>query len=147
MNDNFNDDEPEININDFDVTSQYHYITFNDLCLLLHYNDDTEKFIIPTDFISITNSRDIAVKVQEKIKYRFKFSGFNILDHVGSLMTRNRCYIKGSRYVNHCMQNLWYVTKFKSFLLLYIEEMLFPSLHWESTNENALFLEQSLLHC
>ena len=44
--------------------------------------------IIPTNYTSITNSGDIAVEVEEKVKYGFKFSGSNILNNVGSLLTR-----------------------------------------------------------
>ena len=42
LNDNFNDDNPEINLDYFAVTSQYHYVTFGDLELLSHDNDDAE---------------------------------------------------------------------------------------------------------
>ena len=56
FNENFNDDDPEININDFSVTSQNHYVILGYLYLLSLYNDDTEEFIIPTDFIPTTKS-------------------------------------------------------------------------------------------
>ena len=84
MNDKLNYDDPEINISDFSITSQYHYVTFDDLYLSSRDNDGTEEFIFPTDFIPTTNSGDIAVKVKEKIKCRFKFSGCNILNNVRS---------------------------------------------------------------
>ena len=93
---NSNDEDPEINLNDFSVTSQDYYVTFDDLDFLSRDNYDTEEFIIPADFITTTNSGDIAVKVQEKVKYGFKFSGCNILNNDGSLMTRNQYYTKGS---------------------------------------------------
>ena len=79
MNKNFNDDNPEINLGNFSVTSQDNYTTFDDLYFLSRDNDDTEEFIISTDFTQTTNSGDIAVKVQEKVKNGFKFSGCNIL--------------------------------------------------------------------
>ena len=41
LNDNFNDQYPEINLNDFSVTSQDHYVTFEDLYVLSLDNDDT----------------------------------------------------------------------------------------------------------
>ena len=61
FNDNFNDDDPKINLDDFSVTSQYHYVTFNDLDFLSRDNNNTKEFIIPTDFIPTTNSGYIAV--------------------------------------------------------------------------------------
>ena len=56
------------------------------------------------------------------------------MNNVGYLMTRNQYDIKGSRYVNHHMQNLWCVAKSQSILLLYPAVMLFPSLYCKSTN-------------
>ena len=89
LNGNFNDNDPETNLDDFSVTSQYNYATLDYSDLLSHDNDYTEEFIISTDLIPITNSGDISYKVQEKVKYGFKFSGCNILNNVISLMTRN----------------------------------------------------------
>ena len=66
MNENLKDDNPEINLDGFAVTSQYYYFTFNDLYFLSRDNYDAEDFIIPTDFTTKTNSGDIEVKVQEK---------------------------------------------------------------------------------
>ena len=63
FNENFNDDDPKININDFSVTSQNHYVIIGYLYLLSLYNDDTEEFIIPTDFIPTTKSWNIAVEI------------------------------------------------------------------------------------
>ena len=51
LNDNFNDDDPKIDFNDFYVTSQDHYVTFDDLDVLSRDNDDTDAFIIPIDLI------------------------------------------------------------------------------------------------
>ena len=104
MNDNFNYEDPEIDLGGFSVASQYHYVNFDYLDLLLHDNDDTEDFIVPTDFITTTKSRDIAGKVQERVKYGFNLSGCKILNNVGYLITRNQYDIKGSRYVNLHMQ-------------------------------------------
>ena len=102
---NFNDDNTNINLNDFSVTSQDNFVTFDDLYILSHDNDDIEEFTIPTDFTPTTNSGNIEVELQEKVKDGFKFSACNILNNVGSLMTRNRYGIKGSRYVNHHINN------------------------------------------
>ena len=134
MNENFNDDDTDINLDDFAVTSQDRYVTFDDLDLLSRDIDDTEEFIIPTNFITTTNSGDIAVKVQEKFKYGFKFSSCNILNNVGSLIMRQQNDIKGNRYVNHRMKKLCYVAKFQSIPLLFPKGIMFPSLHWKSTN-------------
>ena len=134
LNDNFNDDDPEINIDDFSVTSQDHSINLSYLNFLPRDNDHTEYFIIPTYFIPTTNSGDIALKVQEKVKYGFKFSSYNISNNFGSLMTINKYDIKGRRYVNHHMQKLWSVDKIQYIPLFYSEGMLFPSLNCKSTN-------------
>ena len=83
MNENFNDEDIKINLDDFAVTGQDHYLTFDDLYFLSRDNDDTQEFIISTDFIRTTNSEYISVKVQEKFKYGFKFSGCNILNNFG----------------------------------------------------------------
>ena len=61
--DNFNDEDPEINLNGFSVTSQDHYVTFDDLYFLSRDDDDTGELIIPTYFIPTTKSEDIAVKL------------------------------------------------------------------------------------
>ena len=42
LNDNFNDENLEINLDGFSVTSQHHYVTFDYLNLLSRDNDDTE---------------------------------------------------------------------------------------------------------
>ena len=47
LNENFNDDDPEINLNDFSVTSQDRYVSFDHLDFLLRDNDDTEELITP----------------------------------------------------------------------------------------------------
>ena len=59
LNENFNYDYLEININDFSVTSQHNYVTFDYLYLLSRDNDDTEEVITPIDFIKSENSGDI----------------------------------------------------------------------------------------
>ena len=137
MNDNFSGDNPKINLNDFSVTSQDHYVTFNYLYLLSRDNDNTENFIIPSDFIPTENSVNISFESQEKVKYGFKFSGCKVLNNVGSLMTRNQYYIKGSRCVNHHTKKLCSVAKCKYIYLLYPEGILFSSLHWKATNEKC----------
>ena len=73
MNNNFNYDDSEINIGNFSVKSQDIYVNFDYLYLLSRDNDDTEELIIPADFIPTTKPGDMAVKVQEKVKYAFKF--------------------------------------------------------------------------
>ena len=86
LNDNSNDDYPEINLGDFDVKIQYQYVTFDEIDFLSCDNDDAQDFIIPNDFIPTTNSGDIAVEAQEQIKYGFKFLGCNIFNNVLSLI-------------------------------------------------------------
>ena len=103
--------------------------------MLSRDNNDAREFIIPTNFTPTTNSGDIEVEVQEKVKYGFKFSGCNILNNVGSLKAINQYYIKGSVYVNHHMRKLCSVDKFQSIPLLYPEGMLFPFLHRKYKNE------------
>ena len=56
-------------------------------------------------------TQEILVELQEKVKYGFKFSGCNILNNVGYLMTSNQYDIKVSRYVNQhvfCCEMLVY---------------------------------------
>ena len=48
LNDNFNDDYPKINIDDFSGICEDHYVTFDNLDLLSRDNDDTEEYIIPS---------------------------------------------------------------------------------------------------
>ena len=69
--------------------------------------------------MTTTNSVDIAVEVQEKVKYEFKFSGCNIFNNIRSLMTRNENEIKRSRYANNQMQRFFYVAKCQHISLLY----------------------------
>ena len=111
LNDNFNDEDPKINLDDFSVISQDNYVTLNDLYFLPNDNNDTEELIISTYFIPTTNLGDISVELQEKFKYGFMFSGCKILNNFLSLMTRNQCEIKGIRYVNPTMQKLCSVSK------------------------------------
>ena len=94
-------------------------------------------FIIPTDYIPTTEAGDIPLEVDEKIKYGFRFSGSNILNNVGSLLTRTNFDMRKSRYVNHNIQKLCSVTKGDSIPLLYPEGMLFPSIHWKSADDNC----------
>ena len=137
MNFKFNDNDLEINIGGFSVRSKYHSSTLDYLDLLSRDIYDTEELIISTDYITTTNSGDISVGVQEKVKYGFKFSVCNILNNVGYLMTRNKYDIKCSRYINHCMQDLFAVDICQSIPLLYSEGMLLPSLHWKYTKEKC----------
>ena len=111
MNDNLNYDNTEINLDDFSVTSQDHFFTFDDSDLLSRDNHDTEDFIIPNDLIKTKNSGYIAFKVQEKVKYEFNFPNFNVLNNVGYLFTRNQYDIKVIRYLNHHVQKLCYIAK------------------------------------
>ena len=96
---------------------QDHYVTSNGLYLLSRDNDDTEELIIPTNFIPTKNSGYIAFEVQLKVKYGLKFSGCNILNDFGYLITRNQYDIKGSRYFNFHMQMLCCVDKCQSITL------------------------------
>ena len=50
--------------------------------------------IIPTNYIPTINSGNIAVEVEEKVKYGFKFSRSNILNNVGSLLSRKNILFK-----------------------------------------------------
>ena len=134
LNEKFNDDNPEIKLNDFSVIIQYHYVNFDDLNLFSRDNYDTEEFIIPSDFIPTPNSGDVAVEVQDKFKYGFKTSTCNILNNVVYLMTRNQYGIKGSIYMNHHVKKLFFVDKYQSITLLNSEGMLFTFLYWKSTN-------------
>ena len=63
LNEKLNDDHPEINLDDFSITSQYNYVTFNALYFLSRDNDDTQEFVIPNDFTPTTNTGDIAVEL------------------------------------------------------------------------------------
>ena len=131
----------EINLDNFVITSNDHEINVDDLDMLLDLdNSDTDEdddTFIHSEFIPTTNAGEVPTQVIEKVKYGFKFSGCNILNNVGALMTRNHYDIKGSRYVNYHMQKLVSVAKCKSIPLLYPEGILFPSHHYKSTHDNC----------
>ena len=95
------------------------------------------EFFSPSDFIPTTNTGEIPTEVEEKVRYGFKFSGCNILNNVGSLLTRSHYDIKSSRYVNHHIQKLCSVTAATSIPLLYAEGMLFPSIFWKSARDKC----------
>ena len=56
MNDEFNDDDPEINIDGFSITREDHYVNFDGLNLLSSYNNDTKELVFPNNFIPITKN-------------------------------------------------------------------------------------------
>jgi predicted GIY-YIG superfamily endonuclease len=119
------------------------YLVDDTILMNANNEDDLEQeMIIPTDFIATdfiptTNAGEIALKVEEKVKYGFKFSGCNILNNVGSLLTRSNYDIQRNRYVNHNIQKLCSTTNCESIPLLYPEGMLFPSIHWKSAHDNC----------
>jgi hypothetical protein len=104
--------------------------------LLINDNDeniaDNTEMVIPTDFIPTTNSGEKPIEVEEKVHYGFKFSGSNILNNAGSLLTRKEHVIAKSRYVAHYCQKLCSVADCECVPLLYPEGMLFPSIHWKA---------------
>ena len=124
-------------IENYVTVSEDNEILVDDTALMNRNNDEIEEdgeFFIPTqEFISSTNSGEVATEVVEKMKYGFKFSGCNILNHVGSLLTQSHYDIRNSKYINHHIQKLCSVTNGASIPLLYAEGMLFPSIHWKSS--------------
>ena len=100
-------------------------------------DDEIDNFIMPSNLIQTTNTGDVPIEVNEKVKYGFKFSGCNILNNIGSLLSRKLHEIKGSRYVNCNFQKICSVAKCKSIPLLYPEGMIFPSLHWKSAKDDC----------
>ena len=90
-----------------------------------------------THFIPTTDASNLALEVEEKVNYGFKFAGCNILNGVGSVLSRSNYDIRKNRYVNHNIQKLCSVTNHASIPLLYPEGMLFPSIHWKSAYDNC----------
>ena len=86
----------EINLNADDLenyvtrSDDHEYLVDDTVLLRSREEDEEENDIIP-DFIPTSSVGEIAIEVEEKIKYGFKFSGCNILNNAGSLLTR-RCY-------------------------------------------------------
>ena len=123
-------------IENYVTVSEDNEILVDDTALMNRNNDEIEddEYFIPTrEFIPTTNSGEVATEVAEKVKYGFKFSGCNILNHVGPLLTQSHYDIRSSKYINHHIQKLCSVTNGASIPLLYAEGMLFPSIHWKSS--------------
>ena len=102
---------------------------------ILNNNNDDDS--VTSFFIPTTNSGDVAVEVSEKVKYGFSFSGSNILNNAGALLTRSTYDIKKSKYVNHHLQKMCSVVNGNVVPLLYPEGILFPSIHWKSASDNC----------
>ena len=71
-------------------SDDHEYLVDETVLLRSREEGEEENDIIP-DFIPTSSAGEIAVEVEEKVKYGFKFSGCNILNNAGSLLTR-RCY-------------------------------------------------------
>ena len=99
--------------------------------------ESDDPFVLPTQFIPTTNTGEVPIEVVEKVRYGFKFSGCNILNNVGSLLTRSHYDIRSSKYINHHIQKLCSVTNGNSIPLLYAEGMLFPSIHWKTAEDKC----------
>ena len=87
-------DERNLNADDlanYVTRSDDHEFLADDTVLLRSRKDGEEENDIIPDFIPTSSAGEIAVEVEEKVKYGFKFSGCNILNNAGSLLTR-RCY-------------------------------------------------------
>ena len=131
----------EEHLANFVTRSEPNECLVDDTLLLSDNNNENEnEFLSPVDFMPTTNSGEIATEVQEKVNYGFKFSGCNILNSVGSLLTRSTYDMKSNRYVNHQIQKLCSVSKCKSIPLIYAEGMLFPSIHWKCARDKCSIL-------
>ena len=107
----------------------------DDSILLNETNNNVN--ISQPDFFPTTNAGELCVEVEEKVGYGFKFSGCNILNNAGSLLSRSLFDIRKSKYINHHIQKLCSVINCKSIPLLYPEGMLFPSIHWKTAYDDV----------
>jgi predicted GIY-YIG superfamily endonuclease len=119
------------------MSEEHEFLVDDTLMMNDNRMHEDEEMVIPTDFIPTTNAGEIAIEVEEKVRYGFKFSGSNMLNNVGSLLTRSSHDFKNSRYVEHNIQKLCSVANCECIPLLYPEAMLFPSIHWKSTDDNC----------
>ena len=119
--------------------SEEQELLVNDAEMLVGDNisEDEDEMIIPTEFIPTTDAGVLTLEVEEKVQYGFKFAGSNILNNVGSLLSRSGHDFQKSRYVNHNIQKLCSVANCECIPLLYPEGMLFPSIHWMSSSDNC----------
>ena len=131
----------EEDLENFVTTSRESEFLVDDVLLMRdNINTNQEDIDFEDNFIPTTNAGEIPLEVEEKVKYGFKFTGCNILNNVGSLLTRSSYDIKKSRYVNHFMQKICSSTNCESIPLIYPEGMLFPSIHWKSSTDNCSIL-------
>jgi predicted GIY-YIG superfamily endonuclease len=131
-----------VNLENYVTMSEEHEYLVDDTHLLQNNEDNNgdQESVTFTDFIPTTNAGEIAVAVEEKTKYGFKFAGSNILNNVGSLLARSGFDICKSRYVNHNIQKLCSVTNCESIPIVYPEGMLFPSIHWKCSVDKCSIL-------
>ena len=129
IEDNSGDTTLRDTLGDYVTTAEDTERTEDDYVLLVERNDDDDinenEFVIPTDFIPTTNAGELALEVDEKVRYGFKFAGSNILNNAGSCLTRHSYDMKRSRYVNHFLQKLCSVNDCQCIPLLYPEGLLF----------------------
>ena len=110
----------EEDIENYVTVSEEHNLLVDDSELLnadLSEEDENND----VDFIPTTNAGEVALQIDEKVNYGFKFSGSNILNNAGALLTRKSTTIEKSRYVCHYLQKMSSVTNCNSIPLLYPE--------------------------
>ena len=103
-------------------------------------NEETDNNMLVEALYNETNSRDIVMEVREdnmkKGTYKdVTVSGSTIMNQCGSLLTRKKHQIKGSKKQKKIIQKLCATTKGTSVPLVYPEAMLFPSIFWKASGD------------
>ena len=134
-----NDDEEEI-IAHYVTRSEDNELLVDDNELRCDDTTTVEEMVSPIDFIPTTNAGEMPIEVEEKVNYGFKFSGSNILNNAGTLLTRKKHVINQNRYVAHYCQKLCSTANCECIPILYPEAMLFPSIHWKACSTDLAVL-------
>ena len=93
------------------------------------------------NFMPTTDVGSTDFEVEEETLYGFKFSGCNILNNLGSLVTIKQYNLKGNNYLNHHIQNFLYTIVGKYITLIYIKAMLFTSIYWRDADDHCSIVE------
>lgn len=100
---------------------------------------------LQSDAIRSTNAGEVALEIENVTKYGGSFGkividGHVLLNQCGCLLTRKRYQIKGTNRQKFFLQNLCATSIFSCIPLMYIEGILFPSIHWKMADDNCSIL-------
>ena len=133
-------EEADDNMNDFVLTSLDPDIDFdegedignNNNCRATFDEDDIDNIVntLPT-----TNAGDLAFPIDHETEYsgtfgNIKIAGSAFLNQCGTLLTRKKYQIKGSSRHHFVLQRIVATCDGKCIPLMYLEGVLFPSIHW-----------------